>query len=237
MTSLAQSVYHLPGLFRLGLVSRVLRVTLAVIVGVLCYQLSPTDFEQISRLMMGWDGFLLAVLQLTWLTIFRTHAGDIERASPQMYPERTWVLLLTVTFVGTATSLLAVVLLLRGLHQMTAEERVEHVLVSLVAVAGTWLLLHTLFALHYAHTYFSQQQQPGPTPDDERGGLRFGGAPPASYWDFAYFSFVVGMTTQTADVTVTSLRMRRLVLFHGLLSFVFNTAIVALSINILSGLL
>ena len=65
MTSLAQSVYHLPGLFRLGLVSRVLRVTLAVIVGVLCYQLSPTDFEQISRLMMGWDGFLLAVLQLT----------------------------------------------------------------------------------------------------------------------------------------------------------------------------
>ena len=77
-----------------------------------------------------------------------------------MYPERTLVLLLTVTFVGTTTSLPAVVLLLRGLHQMTAEERVEHVLVSLVVVAGTWLLLHTLFALHYAHTYFSQQQQP-----------------------------------------------------------------------------
>lgn len=227
----------LPSLFQLGLISRVLRVTLAVIVGVVCYQLSPTDFERISRLMMGWDGFLLAVLLLTWLTIFRTHAGDIQRVSHKMNPEHTWVLLLVVTVVGTTTSLLAVVLLLRGLHEMAHDERLEHVLVSVVAVAGTWLLMHTLFALHYAHTYFSQQQKAGPAPDDERGGLHFSGAAPASYWDFAYFSFVIGMTAQTADVTVTSLRMRRLVLFHGMLAFAFNTAIVALSINILSGLL
>ena len=237
MASPAQSVYPFPSLFRLTLVSRVLRVTLAVFIGVLCYQLSPTDFEPISRLMVGWDGFLLAVLQLTWLTIFRTNAGDIERASPQMHPERTWVLLLTVTFVGTATSLLAVVLLLRGLHEMNHDERLEHVLVSLVAVAGTWLLLHTLFALHYAHTYFSHKQKAGASPDHERGGLRFGGAEPTSYWDFAYFSFVIGMTAQTADVAVTTLWMRRLVLFHCILAFAFNTAIVALSINILSGLL
>lgn len=235
MASPAHSLHPVPGLLRLGLLARVVRVVLAVVIGVLCYQFSPHDFERISRLMMGWDGFLLAVLQLTWLTIFRARTDDIQRASHKMHPERTWVMLLTVTFVGTATSLLAVVLLLRGLHQMNHDERWEHVLVSMVAVTATWLLLHTLFALHYAHTYFSQEQETGAT--RACGGLQFSGAAPTSYWDFAYFSFVVGMTTQTADVTVTSLRMRRLVLFHGLLAFAFNTAIVALSINILSGLL
>ena len=75
-----------------------------------------------------------------------------------MHPKRTWVLLL-ITFVGT-TSLLAVVLQLRGLHETSHDERLEHVLVSLIAVAGMWLLLHMLFALHCAHTYFSQKQEP-----------------------------------------------------------------------------
>lgn len=84
---------------------------------------------------------------------------------------------------------------------MNHDERLKHVLVSVVAVTATWLLLHTLFALHYAHTYFSQEEGAGAV--RERGGLQFGGAAPTSYWDFAYFPFVVGMTTQTADVTVT----------------------------------
>lgn len=180
MANPAQLMFHLPSLFRLGMVPLVLRRVLAVVIGVLCYQPSPTDFEPISRLMMRWDSYLLAMLQFTWLTIFRTHARDIEWASPQMHPERTWVLLMG-TFVCNATSLLAVVLLLRGLHEMDHDERLEYVLVSQVAVAGMWLLLHRLFALHCAHTYFSQKQEPRLTPDDERGGLRFGGvAPPVA---------------------------------------------------------
>ena len=93
-----------------------------------------------------------------------------------MHPERTWVLLLMI-FVGTTTSLLAVVLLLRSLHEMNHDERLEHVLVSLIAVAGI-CLLHMFFALHYALTYFSQMQEPRPTLNDEQGGLRFGGVAP-----------------------------------------------------------
>ena len=177
MASSAQLMFYLSSQFRLGIVSRVLRMVLAVVIGVLCYQPSPTDFEPISRLMMRWDSYLLAMLQFTWLTIFRTHARDIEWASPQMHPERTWVPLME-TFVCNATSLLAVVLLLRGLHEMNYDERLEHVLVSQVAVAGMWLLLHRFFALHYAHTYFSQMQEPRPTLNDEQGGLRFGGVAP-----------------------------------------------------------
>lgn len=114
MVSPAHSLHSVPSLLRLGLVSRVVQMVLAVVVGVLCYQLSPRDFERISRLMISWDGFRLAVLQLTGFTIFHDRTGDIRREVHKVHPARTWVLLLTVTLVCTATSLLAVVLLLRG---------------------------------------------------------------------------------------------------------------------------
>ncbi|SNC76645.1 Uncharacterized membrane protein [Hymenobacter gelipurpurascens] len=224
-----------PRLLGLSMPARMLRVLLAMGAATLCYQLAPPDFRPLTRLMMAWDGFVLSVLVLSWLTIFRASLPDIRRASLLLHPDRTWGILLALTFIGTTVSLLAVVLMLRGLHDMPLEERLEHILVSLVGVMSTWCLLHTMFALHYAHMYFSQQQLPGP--DGQPVGVVFAGAEPASYWDFAYFAFVIGMTGQTSDVVITTLSMRRLVLFHSVLSFGFNTAIVALSINVLSGLL
>ena len=169
MESLAHSLHPVLVPHRLGLLSRVVRVVLTAVVGVLCYQLSPRNFERISRLMMGWDGFRLAVLQLTGFNIFHARTGENQREAHKVHPARTWVLLLTVTLVCTAISLLAVDCCCVGLHQMNHDERLEHVLVSMVAVTATWLLLHTLFALHYAHTYFSQEEGAGAAL--ERGGL------------------------------------------------------------------
>lgn len=114
MESLAHSLHPVLVPHRLGLLSRVVRVVLTAVVGVLCYQLSPRNFERISRLMMGWDGFRLAVLQLTGFNIFHARTGENQRETHKVHPARTWVLLLTVTLVCTAISLLAVVLLLRG---------------------------------------------------------------------------------------------------------------------------
>ena len=224
-----------PRLLGLSMPARILRLLLALGAATICYQLAPPDFRPLTRLMMAWDGFVLSILILSWLTIFRASLADIRRASLLMHPNRTWGILLALTFIGTTISLLAVVMMLRGLSKMPLEERIEHILVSLVGVTSTWCLMHTMFALHYAHTYFSKQQDPDP--EGQQTGVVFAGAEPASYWDFAYFAFVVGMTAQTSDVVITTLQMRRLVLFHSILSFGFNTAIVALSINILSGLL
>jgi uncharacterized membrane protein len=224
-----------PRLLGLSMPARILRVLLAMGTATVCYQLAPSDFRPLTRLMMAWDGFVLIVLLLSWLTIFRASLADIRRASLLMHPDRTWGILLALTFIGTTISLLAVILMLRGLHEMVQEERIEHILVSVVGVTSTWCLLHTMFALHYAHSYFSQQQELAP--EGQQMGIVFAGAEPVSYWDFAYFAFVIGMTGQTSDVVITTLQMRRLVLLHSVLSFGFNTAIVALSINILSGLL
>jgi uncharacterized membrane protein len=218
-----------------GRLLRLLRLVLALGIGGLCYWVSPSDFSGLTRLVMGWDGFVISVLLLNWMTIIHVHLADMKRIAESLHPNKTWLLLLLATFLSTTISMVAVMLMLHGLPDRTPDERIENIAVSVVAIGSTWCLMHTLFALHYAHTYFSLHQ--GPQAEPGQAGLLFPGGEPTSYWDFAYFSFVVGMTAQTADITITSLRMRQLVLFHSLMAFAFNTTIVALTINILAGLL
>jgi len=105
---------------------------------------------------------------------------------------------------------------------------------AFATVISSWFLVHTVFALHYAHIYYGDD----PTrPGSNIGGLEFPDERTPDYLDFAYFSFVVGMTCQVSDVQVTGRRLRRWTLVHGLLSFGFNTILLALSINVVSGLL
>ncbi|MDO7851185.1 DUF1345 domain-containing protein [Hymenobacter convexus] len=217
---------------RPGLLPRLIHLLLALAIGGLGYRLAPPDFSPLTRLMMGWDGFVLSILLLSWMTIFHTRVADMPHVVKSLQPNKTWLLLLLATFTSTTISIVAVVLMLHNMQAMALEERVENISVSVVAIGSTWCLMHTLFALHYAHTYFTLRKDTAPD-----AGLLFTGAEPTSYWDFAYFSFVIGMTSQTADVAITSLRMRQLVLFHSLMAFAFNTTIVALTINILAGLL
>ena len=106
-----------------------------------------------------------------------------------------------------------------------------HVLFCLLTVAGSWALVHTIFTLRYAHVYYGLGEDNKPA-----GGLDFPEEDRPDYLDFAYFSFVIGMTSQVSDVQISSQRLRRLALGHGLVSFVFNLAILGLSINIISSL-
>lgn len=96
----------------------------------------------------------------------------------------------------------------------------------------SWFLIHTIFAMHYAHSFYRQIDEGG----DRGDGLNFPGCDEPDFLDFAYFSFVIGMTFQVSDVAITSSRIRRISLVHALLSFLFNTVILALAINIASGL-
>ncbi len=102
-------------------------------------------------------------------------------------------------------------------------------------IACSWVLTHVMFALHYAHRYY--RDDPRTAEEDATGGLVFPGGADPDYWDFVYFSFVIGMTSQVSDVQVSSRAMRRLVISHGVLSFAFYTIVLALSINIVAGLI
>ena len=130
-------------------------------------------------------------------------------------------------------SLLAVILVI---HEHRAFQNTEalHLFMAALAVLESWLLIHTVFTLRYAHLFYRSKQEVDV--DGSGGGLIFPGKGNPNYRDFAYFSFIIGMTCQVSDVSVTSHSMRLLALLHGLLSFAFNTVILALSINIISGL-
>ena len=116
---------------------------------------------------------------------------------------------------------------------LSGSERALHIALSMAALAASWLFIQTVFAFRYAHRYYQEERLKEP----DGPGLQFPGGLDPDYFDFLYYAHVVGMTSQVSDVQVTSREMRRLTLVHGVLSFGFNMLILALSINVVAGLL
>ena len=179
-----------------------------------------------TRLLVSWLAYALTVLGLIWLVIGR---ADARRVAQREDESRPVIFLFTVG--GALVSLFAVVVLLGSIRGLSSAETIRHVGLSGLTVVSAWLLTHSVFTLHYAHLYYN------PDHTQREGGLDFPGNEPPDYLDFAYYAFVVGMTFQVSDVAVTSRKLRRLTLLHGLLSFAFNTLIIALSISAVSSLL
>ena len=206
---------------------------LALVIGALCGWLAPPGSQAATRLITAWDGFCVVIIVLTWLTIFQADAAHIRRVATSQDPGRTWTFVALQLPIGA--SLFAVALLLQGIRKVPQPAQAAQVAVAVGAVLGSWVLLHTLFTMRYAHAYYSEN--PATVASDKLGGLQFPGVAPTTYWDFAYYAFTIGMTFQTSDIDVTSLQMRQLTLVHSLLAFGFNTAIIALGVNIISGIL
>lgn len=154
----------------------------------------------------------------------------LRRRVRQLDPRR-WVILALIIAAAT-TSVFALGFTLQKEPGETVVALVTRLLLAGLTVVASWTVTHTTFALHYAHHYYGDGPAPGAA--DHRGGLAFPGGALPDYWDFLYFSFVVGMTCQVSDVQVTTRAMRRLTLLHGVLSFFFNTVILALAVNLLA---
>jgi len=177
-----------------------------------------------------WDSFAVFASLLAWLAISITPQSHMRGHARAQDVSRLAIFGVVVT--AACVALLAVGFLIRS-HHRSETGITQPLTLTLGTVAISWVLLHTLFSLHYAHVYYGDS-------DDDRvrdKGLNFPDDPNPDYLDFTYFSFVIGMTCQVSDVQVTSKRMRRLTLIHGVMSFAFNTFILALLINTVSGLL
>lgn len=182
-----------------------------------------------ATILTTWIGFAMSVVILDWVVIFGAHPREIQKIASLEDSSRTLIFIIVV---GSALiSLSAIYILLKSTKGHAEQEVAANVFLALGAVITSWWLVHTIFAMRYAHLYYDiQADKPNTT------GLQFPDEPLPDYLDFVYFSFVVGMTFQVSDVEISSRRIRRLALVHGLVSFVFNTVIVALSISIISGL-
>jgi uncharacterized membrane protein len=181
-----------------------------------------------------WNVFALCILALAWLTITTTPPDKLRFRAQQQDLSHTVIFVFVV--IAAVAGLFAVVLLFHTNKEGQRPDLAFHLVSSLLAIVASWLLVHTVFGLRYAHTFYGDDDETDTT-SEHAGGLEFPGEPSPNYMDFAYFSFVIGMTFQVSDVQITSRVFRRLVLLHGVLSFGFNTVILALTINTVSALL
>ncbi|GAC1369485.1 MAG: DUF1345 domain-containing protein [Hymenobacter sp.] len=219
---------------RVGLISARYRLLIGFATGALAWLLVPGSMSTVSHWVAAWDVYAATVLLLIWAAMFTADTDHIRRVANTEDPSRA--LAFAFVLVAATASLLAVVALLGTMKSLAPTVLFRHILLSLVAVVESWLLVHTVFTLRYAHIFYDYNDLGG----GDNGGLQFpgNGTPPdLDYLDFAYFAFIVGMTSQTADVNISGKRLRRTALLHGIISFGFNTAIVALSIGALGGLL
>ncbi|HUK33060.1 MAG TPA: DUF1345 domain-containing protein [Vicinamibacterales bacterium] len=212
---------------RLPYIARVIRARprlfLSLALGVVVVLLVPQDRRLATRLLLGWDLAILTYLALACQMIAQAPIGDIRRRAPTQDEGRIGILVLTT--IAAMASFGAIIAEL-GAHP---DSRQPHQLVLAIAtIFLSWAFTHTIFALHYAHEYYTGTLDTG-------SGLTFPGNEEPDYWDFIYFSFVIGMTSQVSDVAISSKSIRRTATAHGVLSFIFNAAILALTINIVAG--
>jgi len=194
------------------------RTFISLGVGILVCLLVPGVQRPVTRLVLGWDALIAVYLMLVYAMMLCNDHQHIRRAAA-MQDDGRFVILL-VTALGAFASIAAIVAEL-GTHRGTAE-----LTIAIATIALSWAAVHTTFALHYAYDYYRQA---------EPGGLQFPSGDKedhADYWDFVYFSFVIGMTAQVSDVGITDKTIRRTATAHGIVSFIYNTALLALTVNI-----
>lgn len=183
------------------------------------------------RGLLGWSVGVAVYLVLAWWLCIRFDATR-TRARAQAQDEPSIVIFLLL-LLATVACVLAIVVLMQDVKGLTGLRRTLYIALFLAALGVSWLFMQALFAFHYAHRYYWDEELDQP----DGTGLQFPGGMPPDYFDFLYFSHVVGMTSQVSDVQVTSREMRQITLVHGLMSFAFNILILALSINIVAGAL
>jgi uncharacterized membrane protein len=197
------------------------RLMLGAAVGIAVALLLPGDMRLATRMLIGWDVGVAVYLVLAYWLIARADVSHIRHHAAMEDEGRVAVLV----FVSSAAlaSLGAIVALLS--EAAGGSRAPAQLALAIATILLSWIFTHTMFALHYAYEYYAE--------DKERAaGLDFPGDSDPDYWDFIYFAFVVGTTAQTSDVDVTGRTVRRTVAAHGVISFLFNTALLALTVNI-----
>ncbi len=178
--------------------------------------------------MMAWDIFSLLVIVMCWIIFLNIPEGKMNFLAQREDESRT--IIFFIVLASVLISLFGIIILLRSSSEKLINKNL-HETVAMIGVALSWILLHTIFTIHYAHLFYDDD---GQDTGISSGGLDFPNESHPDYLDFAYFSFVVGMTFQVSDVTISARKIRRLVLLHGIISFLFNTIIVALTISIMA---
>jgi uncharacterized membrane protein len=201
-----------------------LRLVLSALIGVaaaLAIPLSP-----ITRTLLGWDLGVAVYIVAAAATMAQCASVDQMKRNAAAQDEGAYAMLAlsgaaAMASVGAIFAELAVI-------ERSDPHYAFYSALAVCTIVLSWVFIHTIFALHYAHDYYGGHR---------KGGLKFPEDDKPDYWDFVYFAFVIGMTFQVSDVAVTQKSIRRMVVAHGVLSFFFTTAFIAMTVNIAAGVI
>jgi uncharacterized membrane protein len=197
------------------------RLFIAALVGLIVIAVSPSDWLLITRLLVGWDIGIAFYLIAAYQIVASAETSHIQRRAAIEDEGQIGILVLTVA--AALASLGAIIALLGSSHG--GNRNPMQLGLATVTILLSWAFIHTIFAFHYAHEYYGAKGK-------KKSGLTFPNDNQPDYWDFVYFSFVIGMTSQVSDVAVALKPIRRTVAAHGIVSFLFNAALLALTVNI-----
>ncbi len=203
------------------------RLLLSVVAGLLLFAVLPDRLHPGTRFIFAWD-VMTALYVAATLTMMAQSTVETCHSRAALYDEGDWVILVLVV-ASAAASFVAIYAELASIAA-NREPLALGLVITALTVALSWTFTHVVFTLHYANVYYKPD-------DDGPGGLKFPGDRAPDYKDFLYYSFVIGCAAQTGDVSTISPAMRRLTLIHGIVAFTFNTAILALTINVGASLL
>lgn len=184
--------------------------------------LTPGDWRWPTRAAAGWDAGVSLFLTLAVLRLARTRATDQIRARAAELDDAGSAVL-PLSLIAAAAS---VAIVIGEAATAPTSEAASSATLALGTVALSWCFIHLIFAQHYAHGFYGQDDK-----GKDRGGLIFPGEDQPDYWDFIHFALIIGVASQTADIQIADRRLRRIGTIHSATAFVFNTVIVALGVN------
>lgn len=203
---------------------------IALIFGVVVASLLAwlTSWKWSTILLASWNGSISLYLLHVWKLMRSADHSQMQQQAKNRTKVRVIMLIVLLAITMSLVAILVQLSQLPSGHY----EKLGHVALALLTIISAWLFMHTVFALHYAHDFYMALSR-----NEENGGLDFPGTEHPTYPDFLYFSYIIGTSAQTADVSITNKHMRLLNLFHAVLSFGFNTTILAICINVAAGFL
>jgi len=208
------------------------KILISLGLAVIAFFVIPSaNLTHLSHLILSWDVFCIISLTLNWITFYTTPVHEIRRQAPIQDDGR--IIIFFLVLIATSASMLAVISLMRTQAQ-APEGGAFRLAITLCCMIASWLLVHSIFTLRYAHLYYDDHPA---DPNTHAGGLSFPEEPKPDFVDFAYFSLTLGMTFQVSDVEITSRKIRRLALWHSFIAFSYNATVIALTVNIIAGLI
>ena len=211
------------------------RLLISAMISLIGLAAMPGEWQLSTRLLIAWNAGIWIYIAAAFVSMLRSSEAKMRR-NALMTDESRFAVLALCTLAAVA-SIVAIFAQLSGVKDMHGLLRGLHVGLAAGTIVSAWAFIHIIFAQHYAHEYYIERKGEAELPEELRGGLQFIDTRQPDYSDFMYFSFVIGVASQTADIVICSRTMRRVALAHCVLAFFFNTTVLALTINIAAGML